>query len=158
MTSRQQECLLLVMRGLRYKQVARRLGLSDNTVRSHLTMAYERLGVNDCRQAMVVMLRNGWTSLAELPDYTGPLYSTLSQRGKSVNWVPSPAQRLYLDAFDLLLRQRTAKAAELVSFYFGVMCRERGCPDRRVGQQSVDALLMRLGRAVSRRIPLDEAA
>lgn len=43
----QREVAALVVRGLAYKEVAKHLGLSDNTVRNHLTAVYRKLGVRN---------------------------------------------------------------------------------------------------------------
>jgi DNA-binding NarL/FixJ family response regulator len=51
MTDREAEVLRLVRDGLANKQVARRLGISDRTVKAHLTSIFNRLGVRDRTQA-----------------------------------------------------------------------------------------------------------
>lgn len=138
------------MRGLTRKQAARSLGISQSTVRSHLNGAYRRLGVSDATQAAMMALSNGWVEEL-LPDHAGRPYAAVVQRHKK-NWLPSPAQRLYLDAFDVLLARRDEEAAERVDFFFGVMCRERGCPDRRGDRPSVNAMLLGLAQALRRPI------
>lgn len=61
LTRRQHEVLLLVaVEGLTYKQVAFRLGLTADCVRSHAHNAYQRLGVVNAQQAAVKFIRNGW--------------------------------------------------------------------------------------------------
>lgn len=52
--------LLVAIEGLTYKQVALRLGLTANCVRSHAHNAYQRLGVVNAQQAAVMFIRNGW--------------------------------------------------------------------------------------------------
>jgi DNA-binding NarL/FixJ family response regulator len=51
MTDRERQVLLLVSDGLANKQVARRLGISERTVKAHLTNIFQRLGVRDRTQA-----------------------------------------------------------------------------------------------------------
>lgn len=51
LTGREQEVLLLVADGLGNKQIARRLGITERTVKAHLTNIYQRLGVSDRTQA-----------------------------------------------------------------------------------------------------------
>ena len=46
LTARQQELLHLVAAGHTNAQIARRLGISEGTVRTHLENIYERLGVS----------------------------------------------------------------------------------------------------------------
>ena len=44
-------CLGLVATGLANKQIARRLGISERTVKAHLTAVFQQLGVTDRTQA-----------------------------------------------------------------------------------------------------------
>jgi DNA-binding CsgD family transcriptional regulator len=158
LSPRQREVVTTLMCGLTYKQSAGKLGISASTVRTHAHTAYERLAVTNLSQACVVMIRQGWTEPSELlPDYRGAPYTTRSKRGHK-DWLPSPAQRLYLDAFDRLLRDRDEVAAALVDYYFGAMVRERAVPDRRRGGRDIDAMLLGIARGVLRPIADDLAA
>ncbi|MEV6632460.1 response regulator transcription factor [Actinoplanes sp. NPDC051470] len=51
LTDREQEVLRLVGQGLPNKSIARRLGISERTVKAHLTSVYQQLGVTDRTQA-----------------------------------------------------------------------------------------------------------
>jgi len=51
LTDREQEVLQLVARGLPNKLIARELGISEKTVKAHLTTVFQRLGVTDRVQA-----------------------------------------------------------------------------------------------------------
>ncbi|HWJ81963.1 MAG TPA: response regulator transcription factor [Nocardioides sp.] len=51
LTPRETEVLALVRAGLANKQIARRLGISERTVKAHLTSAFARIGVSDRTQA-----------------------------------------------------------------------------------------------------------
>jgi DNA-binding NarL/FixJ family response regulator len=51
LTDREHEVLTLLARGLSNKQIGRTLGIAERTVKSHLTSAYQRLGVTDRTQA-----------------------------------------------------------------------------------------------------------
>jgi DNA-binding NarL/FixJ family response regulator len=51
LTDREREVLLLVRDGLANKQIARRLGIAERTVKAHLTSVFQRLGVTDRTQA-----------------------------------------------------------------------------------------------------------
>jgi DNA-binding NarL/FixJ family response regulator len=51
LTDREQEVLTLVAQGLPNKLIARRLAISERTVKGHLTHIFERLGVTDRTQA-----------------------------------------------------------------------------------------------------------
>ncbi|WP_134739215.1 response regulator transcription factor [Nocardioides sp. 503] len=53
LTPRELEVLALVRAGLANKQIARRLGISERTVKAHLTSTFARIGVVDRTQAAV---------------------------------------------------------------------------------------------------------
>ncbi|MFZ0324374.1 MAG: response regulator transcription factor [Actinomycetes bacterium] len=59
LTPREAEVLALVRHGLANKQIARRLGISERTVKAHLTSCFQRIGVADRTQAAVWAERNG---------------------------------------------------------------------------------------------------
>jgi DNA-binding NarL/FixJ family response regulator len=50
-SQREREVLGLVTRGMANKQIARRLGISERTVKAHLTNVFQRIGVTDRTQA-----------------------------------------------------------------------------------------------------------
>jgi DNA-binding NarL/FixJ family response regulator len=51
LTDREEEILRLVTDGLANKQIARHLGISERTVKAHLTQVFQRIGVRDRTQA-----------------------------------------------------------------------------------------------------------
>ncbi len=59
LTPREVEVLSLVRQGLANKQIARRLGISERTVKAHLTSTFHRIGVADRTQAALWAERNG---------------------------------------------------------------------------------------------------
>ena len=59
LTRRESEVLALVRKGLANKQIARRLGISERTVKAHLTSTFQRIGVTDRTQAALWAERNG---------------------------------------------------------------------------------------------------
>jgi DNA-binding NarL/FixJ family response regulator len=59
LTPREAEVLALVRQGLANKQIARRLGISERTVKAHLTSTFQRIGVVDRTQAALWAERNG---------------------------------------------------------------------------------------------------
>ncbi len=59
LTPREVEVLTLVRQGLANKQIARRLGISERTVKAHLTSTFHRIGVADRTQAALWAERNG---------------------------------------------------------------------------------------------------
>lgn len=59
LTPREREVLALVRQGLANKQIARRLGISERTVKAHLTSTFQRIGVVDRTQAALWAERHG---------------------------------------------------------------------------------------------------
>lgn len=59
LTAREVEVLSLVRDGLANKQIARKLEISERTVKAHLTSAFSRIGVSDRTQAALWAQRNG---------------------------------------------------------------------------------------------------
>jgi DNA-binding NarL/FixJ family response regulator len=59
LTDREREVLALVAEGLPNKQIARRLEISEKTVKAHLTSVFRAIGVNDRMQAGLWARRNG---------------------------------------------------------------------------------------------------
>jgi DNA-binding NarL/FixJ family response regulator len=61
LSEREREVLLMVAEGLPNKLIARRLGISEKTVKAHLTSVFRRIGVTDRTQAALWAERNGLT-------------------------------------------------------------------------------------------------
>lgn len=59
LTPRELQVLVLVRQGLANKQIARHLGISERTVKSHLTSAFARIGASDRTQAALWAERRG---------------------------------------------------------------------------------------------------
>jgi len=59
LTAREREVLTLVVDGMANKQIARRLGISEKTVKGHLTNLFQRIGVTDRTQAALWAERTG---------------------------------------------------------------------------------------------------
>lgn len=59
LSPRETEVVRLVVEGLLNKQIAQRLGVSERTVKAHLTSAYQRIGVADRTQAALWAQRHG---------------------------------------------------------------------------------------------------
>jgi len=53
LTTREYETLSLIARGLRNKEIARELGLSEATVKYHVAHLFEKLGVNGRTEAVL---------------------------------------------------------------------------------------------------------
>jgi DNA-binding NarL/FixJ family response regulator len=60
LTHREQEILSLIADGLPTKLIARHLGISDPTVRKHLTNIYRQIGVSDRTQAALWATQRGF--------------------------------------------------------------------------------------------------
>jgi len=59
LSDREREVLSLVAAGLANKQIAQRLGISEKTVKAHLTRVFREIGVFDRTQAALWAQRNG---------------------------------------------------------------------------------------------------
>jgi len=59
LTDREREVLTLVAEGLQNKLIARRLGISEKTVKAHLTRVFATIGVSDRTQAALWARRHG---------------------------------------------------------------------------------------------------
>jgi DNA-binding NarL/FixJ family response regulator len=59
LTEREREVLVLVASGLANKLIARRLGITEKTVKSHLTRVFQCIGVRDRTQAALWARRHG---------------------------------------------------------------------------------------------------
>jgi len=60
LTAREQEVLGLLAEGLANKQIARRLGIAEKTVKTHLTSVFQSIGVTDRTQAALWARNNGF--------------------------------------------------------------------------------------------------
>lgn len=59
LTNREREVLGLLADGLGNKQIAARLGISTNTVKSHLELLFDKLGVSSRTEAVATAARRG---------------------------------------------------------------------------------------------------
>jgi DNA-binding NarL/FixJ family response regulator len=59
LTDRERDVVRLVGEGLRNEEIARRLGISEKTVRNHLTGAFDKLGVSGRLELAVFAYRHG---------------------------------------------------------------------------------------------------
>ncbi|MBI2916606.1 MAG: response regulator transcription factor [Chloroflexi bacterium] len=63
LTARETEVLALVAEGYSNKAIAFRLGISERTVKSHLTYVMAKLGTSDRTHSVVTAVRLGWLDL-----------------------------------------------------------------------------------------------
>ncbi len=59
LTNREREILALLADGLGNKQIAARLGISSNTVKTHLELLFEKLGVSSRAEAVATGVKRG---------------------------------------------------------------------------------------------------
>ncbi len=59
LTNREREVLALLADGLANKQIAARLGISANTVKTHMELLFEKLGVSSRAEAVATGVRQG---------------------------------------------------------------------------------------------------
>jgi len=65
LTNREMEILELIIEGLSNKQIAVRLGISQQTVKNHVTSILAKLNRSDRTQAAIYALRHGWIRLPD---------------------------------------------------------------------------------------------
>jgi DNA-binding NarL/FixJ family response regulator len=68
LTPREIEILDCVAQGNSNKEIAYNLGISDQTVKNHITSILRKLAVNDRTQAVIYALRHGWIKLEDYPE------------------------------------------------------------------------------------------
>jgi len=102
LSRRQLEVLKLAAAGMILKQIARRMGVKFTTVRTHVRVAREKLGVHTTTEAVVACIDAGWID----PVVEDPKLLRFMDRRVTA------AQRVYLDAFDRHLKARNAAALE----------------------------------------------
>jgi DNA-binding NarL/FixJ family response regulator len=62
-TEREREVLSLVAEGNSNKMIAGQLGISERTVKNHLTWIMHKLGASDRTHAVVSAVRQGWLAI-----------------------------------------------------------------------------------------------
>jgi DNA-binding NarL/FixJ family response regulator len=68
LTTRELEVLALVAGGLRNREIAQTLAVSEQTVKNHLSTVLHKFGVPNRRQAVAYAVRHGWLVLREGED------------------------------------------------------------------------------------------
>lgn len=63
LTEREHQILQLIAKGHSNKEIAATLFISDNTVKTHISNLFEKLGVRDRTEAVTKALRLGWLKL-----------------------------------------------------------------------------------------------
>ena len=66
LSDREMEILAGVAEGCSNKEIGQRYGVSDQTVKNHLTTVLRKLGVGDRTEAVVIALRNRWLKLESI--------------------------------------------------------------------------------------------
>ena len=62
LSRRERQILTMAAEGLNNKEIAERLGVAQNTIKTHLRSIYRKCGVPDRLQAVLYALRNGFVS------------------------------------------------------------------------------------------------
>jgi two-component system, NarL family, nitrate/nitrite response regulator NarL len=68
LNQRERDIVQLIGRGLKTRQIASQLFISETTVRHYLTSIYEKLGVSERLELLIFAHRVGMTNLSNLPE------------------------------------------------------------------------------------------
>ncbi len=60
------QTLVMVGRGMVAKEIARALGISEKTVRNHISNIYRKLGIYDRSQMVIYAMKNGLVDLQDV--------------------------------------------------------------------------------------------
>ena len=63
LTDRETEILRLIASGAANKEIAAALGISENTVKTHISNLFQKLGARDRTEAVTKALTRGWLRL-----------------------------------------------------------------------------------------------
>jgi len=63
LTEREREVLRLIFAGMRNKQIANALSISEQTIKFHVANIFQKLGVSSRTEAVNVALERGWLSV-----------------------------------------------------------------------------------------------
>lgn len=139
LTNREYELLVLLSTGATYKEAARAMSIAPTTVASTARTAYAALGVvgRGVGPAIVVMKDAGWLGAP-------PRQPPRADRAVT------PVQLAYAYAFSRLCRERTPRAAAIVTIAYGLLRADHGLPARARTVPDIDALLLRMARALQR--------
>ena len=67
-TAREKEILKLIAEGHPNKQIGCVLGISEQTVKNHISAVMRKLNANDRTHAVVLALYNGWLNIEEVSE------------------------------------------------------------------------------------------
>jgi DNA-binding NarL/FixJ family response regulator len=65
LSERETQVLACVVKGMSNKEIASSLGISQQTVKNHVTSVLRKFGVEDRTQAVVYALKRGWVKLSD---------------------------------------------------------------------------------------------
>lgn len=68
LTARELQILAFVAAGSTNREISESLGLSEQTVKNHLSITFHKLGVPNRTHAVMYASRQGWLDLADVPD------------------------------------------------------------------------------------------
>ena len=66
LTRREVEVLRLVAGGLRNREIARKLGISEQTAKNHLSTVLHKLGVPNRTHAVTFAVQHGWIDFGDV--------------------------------------------------------------------------------------------
>ena len=63
LTKREREIFELLITNKSTKEIAKKLFISEKTVKNHVSNILQKMNVNDRTQAVVMAIRNGWVEV-----------------------------------------------------------------------------------------------
>ena len=70
-TEREREVLFLLLRGLKNKEISKKLFISNHTTKAHVASIYKKLGVSNRVQAAIKSMKLGAEKIFDLSDILG---------------------------------------------------------------------------------------
>ena len=67
-TEREREVLFLLLRWLNYKEISKKLFISNHTTKAHVASIYKKLGVSNRVQAAIKSMKLGAENIFDLSD------------------------------------------------------------------------------------------
>ncbi|MET9122936.1 LuxR C-terminal-related transcriptional regulator [Streptomyces sp. NPDC004528] len=88
LSERQMQAMTLIASGGTYASIARRLGITEHSARSHCAAAYDRIGAANAAHAVAICATQGWLPALPIPQQSAPV-----RRLSGLQWTRLLAER-----------------------------------------------------------------